>query len=223
MMFYDDKSFDEYIGNRPFLRRKILSVLREKNRLFSYAEKKLEKEQNRITRRNKHQRKVCDFGVLFFKEKKTFREIALTYGITYQRVGQILRKHPDFKDGRVNIVFAKTFEKKCPYCGNIFFYKKNKYGSDKKFCNRMCFHNFIRKNVGTEEWILKRRQEQNRRTKEYYHAVLKHDPNFKKKSKERNDAYLKKKQAKKASLLAEGRKKLEALLNARGISKKSLE
>jgi len=112
------------------------------------------------------------------KEGRSLYEISLHVNLTCERVRQIERDILGLKARGHKMV--KRISRKCanPKCAKVMTIK---VGDERKHCCRACFVAMIPHK--TPEQI---RIEHNDRIKRYYHAKLKFDPVFKKKTKIRN-------------------------------------
>lgn len=136
----------------------------------------MSKQKLKSEQRKERVRRMNDQGM-------TLIDIASHEGVSRQRIQQIERsmgivRRDASKSSKIN-----SF--KCKTCGKAF----GSYLSGRKYCSRKCFAESLKLNL-TEKEIAQRaqrRKEANRaRAKDYYHNVLKKNPNWREITRERN-------------------------------------
>jgi Ser-tRNA(Ala) deacylase AlaX len=103
--------------------------------------------------------------------------IGRKYGITRQRVEQLISSHPLYKELGVKNIKGRRKETKCLCCGIEFLHLPC---FTRKFCSRVCMGFATRK---TKEQMKERKRIY---AKKYYNEVLKKRPDWKKIISERN-------------------------------------
>lgn len=113
--------------------------------------------------------------ILLKQKGNSLQTIGNKFGITRERVRQLISKEPGYKSYKAQIFRQPDVSVKC-ICGEIF--TKRPYHS-KKYCSIKCAIHAMgknyTKNLSREELLDYR----NRRQINYYHTVLKHRPDFK--------------------------------------------
>lgn len=118
------------------------------------------------------------------KEGKTLQAIANKLGVTRQRIEQIeyslgLPKRGHKKAPRISVKCAN------PKCDRMMSFTIN--GAKKKYCTKKC-----RQSCKIHRTIAEKRAIWNKRTKDYYHNVLKKRPDFHEIVRRNNEKYYKK-------------------------------
>jgi hypothetical protein len=159
---------------------------------------------NKEQRMELKRRKVEQVFYLYF-QGKTMDQIAKTYQITRERIRQLLICHPQWSqiEHRNGVLSHRRPYIYCGQCGKSV----QKLSHKQKFCNRECRKNWHRdhKVILSPAEI---RKLNNERTKNYYHRVLKHKPEFKEKVKIWNRRKLIKEKAQKIQRIQQAREAL---------------
>lgn len=119
------------------------------------------------------------------QEGKSLQEIGKVFQLSRERVRQIGKGIEGFT--RSVKTPMKMVEKPCLQCAKMFV---SQFCLKKKYCSLLCLQiEKVRKLPTLEQ----KREKWNAHTKAYYHSVLKHRADFKKKNKIQNDRYREKK------------------------------
>lgn len=151
-----------------------------KEKLFLAKKNRIEKIAHTWNTKNKVQYELI---LTLRNQGKTLDEIGREIGVTRERIRQIGKKIPGFRNKNP----AKMYRLFCAVCGKE--YEQRAYLSKKikhRHCSRVCWEKSLVKNTRT---LAEKRAIWNARTKAYYHSKLRGTPKFVAKTKLANQKY----------------------------------